>query len=128
MDFQTGPHSGANLSICSTLDIVTLAGSSSETSNLIPAGAVVLAVSARGSGVESGGAPVAWNLGDNTDPDRYGAGISSEGSVEARDYTAEPAGVWSPAAREALITSAGGLFSGGQVQVVAHYILARAPQ
>ena len=71
-----------------------------------------------------------FDVGDFADADRYGASIlGALGTIfDASDYTADPAGIWSPGPREVVFTAPpGDSFLGGSIRIVAHYTLPSAP-
>lgn len=132
IEFQTGvTANGASLSVRSSSQLVatTSGATASTTGGLIPAGASVLAVSARvTTAVTTSGGTDTWSLGDS-DPDRYGSVAGALGTtLTAADYTADPAGVWSSTARELVLDAAGAeTFTAGAVRVVVHYTLPNPP-
>ena len=132
LEFQTGTQdNGAALSIKSNMELLAVGtGATKSTTSLIPAGASLLAVTARvTTAVTTDGADT-FDIGDSTDPDRYGAAIAGTlaTTVTAADYTADPSGVWSASVREVILAApAAAAFTAGEVRVVAHYTLPVAP-
>ena len=135
-DFQTGvTANGAAIAIQSNSELLaTTSGATQSTTNLIPAGASVLSVTARVTTEVGNTSPLilqqVFDVGDSSDSDRYGAAISGSlaTTVDASDYTADPAGVWSASAREVILDAFGAeTFVGGAVRIVAHYTLPAAP-
>lgn len=131
-DFQTGvQNNGAALSIRSNAELLAVGtGATATTTNLVPAGATLLAISARVTTAVTSTGAATFDVGDSTDPDRYGATIVGNlgTTLTAANYTADPAGVWSASVREIILAAPGvQSFTAGAVRIVAHYSLPTAP-
>lgn len=132
LDFQTGVETnGASLSVRSSSELLAVGtGATATTTNLIPAGASLLAVTARVTTAVTSTGAATFDVGDAVDPDRYGATIVGNlaTTLTAANYTADPSGVWSSSPRE-IILSAPGVqsFTAGAVRICAHYTLPTAP-
>jgi hypothetical protein len=132
-DFRLGVNlKGACLSVKSSTEVVNTGSLATQsTTNLIPAGATLLAITARvGTAITTSGGADTWSLGDSTDADRYA--LDAAGAlhtvVDADDYTADPAGVWSASARDVILSAPGvETFNGGAARIVAHYTIPTAP-
>lgn len=99
-------------------------GSSSVTSETIPAHVMVFAVSARVlqtlDGTVSG-----WSLGTADAPDRFGAGMGTGAGAYARGLLSAPMSFYS--AEPLVLTAADGAFAGGSVRLAIHYYEASLP-
>lgn len=117
--------------VSSTEVIATTAGATVTTSGLIPAGVRLLFVVCRvDTTVVTSGATDTFDVGDSGDDDRYGLAIAgaSGTTVDQTDYTADPEGVWSAAAREIILDAAAAeTFTAGAVRVTAFYEVPTAP-
>lgn len=107
-------------------EVSGLSGASTTVPNLIPAGAVLLGLTARVITAITGA--TSFDIGDGTDVDRWGAGIAIALDTTA-DNTDWTSGVISgfPAANDVVLTAVGGSFTAGAVRVTAHYFTAVAP-
>lgn len=103
-----------------------LSGASATTTGLIPAGALVLAVSARVTTLITGA--TTWDAGDGTDVDAYGAALAlaADTTSTLEDWTLVAAPVHA-AASEVVVTANGSNFTAGAISIEAHYITATAP-
>jgi hypothetical protein len=111
--------------------LATTSGATVTTTNLIPAGAVVLGFALRvTTAVTTSSGTNTFDAGDSGDPDRYGAAIAGalDTVADADDYTADPAGTWSSSGREIILDAAGAeTFTAGAVRVTVFYLLPSAP-
>lgn len=108
---------------------VNLSGATSTATGLFPAKCIQLGVTYRVTTLAtSGDGGTSINVGDGSDPDRYGATIAFAAGTtgDLDDATADPRG-WSASAGDVVFTCNGGTFSGGVVRVCAHYIDLTAP-
>lgn len=103
-----------------------LSGASASTTNLVPAGARIMCVSARVTTLIEGA--TTFDVGDGTDVDRYGAAIALTAgtTVDETDYTADPMS-WSASAQDVTLTANGSNFTAGAVRVSAVYVVPRPP-
>lgn len=120
---------GASTNIKTSATTVNLSGATSTATGLFPAKCIQLGVTVRVTTLAaSGDGGTSMNIGDGTDPDRYGATIAFAAgtTVNLSDATADPRG-WAAAAGDVVFTCVGGTFNAGVVRVVAHYIDLTAP-
>lgn len=112
--------------VSETLNLGT--GSSASTTNLIPAGTLVLCVSTQIIEADTGTAPSA-NIGDGSDPDRWGAAVdtktpaSTSGPEDFTSATVE----WSIGGGDVTLTATSGSFNNGVVSVVVDYLAPVTP-
>ncbi|MDE3237346.1 MAG: DUF2793 domain-containing protein [Paracoccaceae bacterium] len=95
------------------------AGTTSVTTGLIPAGGMVIAVTARVT-VAITGTASSWALGNPGAVDRFGAGLGLALGSYARGMLGTPMTYWS--ATPLTLTAAGGDFAGGGIRLAVHYI------
>lgn len=94
------------------------AGDSSVTEGVIPANALVFAVTARVIAAITGTLG-SWQLGNAGAPDRFGAGMGLQVGAFARGLLAAPMAYYQPT--PLVLTATGGSFSGGAVRFAVHY-------
>jgi hypothetical protein len=94
--------------------------------SLIPAGAVVVGVTARVTTLITGA--TSFDIGDGTDVDAFGAGIAVAAGTTANntDWTIGTAPVYA-SATNVVLTPNGGAFSAGAVRLTVHYFMPVAP-
>lgn len=120
--FVTEPNYGARFSHTFAYTTVTPSGATTDTSNFIPAGSVVLGCTARVVTAITGA--TSWSLGPTTDTDRYGTGIAvalntTTSSTNWVPATAGEGVEWHTNVATALrLTSAGSNFTGGSVRII----------
>lgn len=95
------------------------AGSTSITSNLIPANAVVVGVTARVVS-DLTGSMASWQLGNPGAVGRYGSGLGLAANSFARGILAQPTAFY--AATPLQLDATGGSFAGGIVRIAVHYL------
>lgn len=92
-------------------------GAQSDTGAVIPAGALVLAVTGRVTGAIAGTA-TAWKLGVAGAATRYGSGLGVATGSWLRGVTGSPVAYYS--ATPLRLTAEGGDFAGGTVRLAVH--------
>ncbi|QDL93072.1 DUF2793 domain-containing protein [Paroceanicella profunda] len=115
LSFATG--GAATLGRVIEIDHVVEAGTVSTAAGAIPAGAVVLGVSARVTSAITGGA-TSWSLGVAGSADRYGSSLGVGLNSYAAGVTGSPQAYYGATALT--LTAAGGSFSGGSVRLAVH--------
>lgn len=119
----TQQHYMAFKTVTQTLSAVS--GATVTATNLIPDGAFVIGVTTRvntGLGVSLG--TTGYQVGDGTDPDRWGAIVGTAAGTDSDnvDATANPTGAFT-AANNVVLTAVGGNFDGtGAIEVAVMYI------
>lgn len=107
------------------VDITATAGATVSSSNFIPAGATVMAIStAVTTALGTGSGTTGYNVGDGTDADAFGAitGTADTTRSSKADWTITSAPVYS-SATDIVLTATGGNFDGtGVIKVVIWYI------
>lgn len=109
-----------------TTELSGLTGASVTATNLIPAGAVLVGVSARVTTAITGA--TSFDVGDGSDVDRWGAGIAvALGTTsDNTDWTAGTIECF-PTAQDVVLTANGSNFTAGAVRLTVHYIDIVAP-
>jgi hypothetical protein len=109
-----------------TVNSASLTSGSSASVLAIPAKALVFAVTIRVTTAITGATSI--DIGDGSDIDRWGAGISVEQSTTTSnvDFTADPHD-WFLAASNVVLTANGGNFTAGVVEVTVHYMTFDGP-
>jgi hypothetical protein len=90
---------------------------------MIPANSLILGVSARVNPILAGAGLTTFSLGDGTDVDRFGAGITIAANtlINITNHTiASP--VYNTTAKSLVLTAAAGVFSTGILTCTVHYI------
>lgn len=126
-NFLIKPVNGTTLNIRSATTTLTMSSGSSQTaSNLIPDGAVVLALSTRVTTLVTG--PAGYDVGDGSDVDRWGNSIlvADNTTSDNTDWTATTIQAFT-AANNVVITTDGVDFTAGVIRIVVHYIDGTAP-
>lgn len=110
---------GAVANLKSVSAEIACAGASSSASNLIPAGAFVLGVTARVTTTITGAS--AFTIGDGTTAAKWGSGIAlPAGTVTTgANFTAGPSHY--ATATSVVLTATTSNFTGGKVRVTVHY-------
>jgi hypothetical protein len=105
-----------------------LSGATATATGIIPAGAQLLGVTVRVTTAITGA--TSFSIGDGSGVDLWGASIAVALNTitTSANYTANPTGTWSAAARNVVLTANGGSFTGGAVRVVAHYATLSGPE
>lgn len=122
-----GTHGSGMIARQLSEEVVLGAGDWFETAMVIPAGALVIGVTARVTQSISGGA-ASWSLGTAGDAGtlvRFGQGLGKVQGSWARGLLSPPMVYWSPVPLR--LTAVGGQFSGGHVRVVLHWWELRLP-
>ena len=106
----------------SVLGASMTSGSTLTFTNMIPAGSLVLAVSARVTTLITG--PAGFDIGDGTTVDRWGNSIlvALNTTTNLTDYVSDTITVF-PSATSIILTSDGIDFTAGQVRLTIHYML-----
>jgi hypothetical protein len=104
-------------------EVSALSGASIDTAIACPAGALLLAASARVTGAITGAS--GFDLGVAGDPARFATGLAGDaGTSHAGPAAPQPAYGATPVR----LTATGGNFTGGAVRVAIHYMSFQAPQ
>ncbi len=103
-----------------------LTGASVSASSLIPAGAVVLGVTARVTTAITGA--TGFDIGDGVDQDRWGANIATalDTTSDNSDWTAQTITNFA-SANDVVLTALTSGFTAGAVRVTVHYTSPTAP-
>ncbi|MFA5284151.1 MAG: hypothetical protein WC347_01010 [Smithellaceae bacterium] len=114
-----------------TVAVTTTAAATVTASNLIPAGSMVVGVTTRVTTAVTGDAGFTGiNIGDGTDPDRWGANVSPliNETTDLTDCTVTTPPIYASATSIVLTQVGGSTFvAGGVVRVTVHYISLTAP-
>ena len=108
----------------------TDSGTGTETiPNAIPAGSIVLGVTARVTTILAGSGLTTWSLGLSGDTDRWGTGLALAGNttVDATDFATDVQPTVYPAATDIVLTAAAGQFDSGVIRYTIHYYALTAP-
>lgn len=91
----------------------------------VPAGAIVTGLTARVTSAVTGA--TTFDIGDGSDVDRWGAAIAPTitTTTNSSDWT-DTAIKADTAAKDIVLTPNGGAFTGGNVRLTVHYLLANA--
>jgi hypothetical protein len=102
-----------------------LSGASVTATSLIPAGAVVVGVTAKVLTAVTGA--TSWQLGTAADPDRFAAagGIALGSTTQNSDWTAGGIECF-PAATNLILTANGSNFTAGSIQISVQYLRGEA--
>lgn len=104
-------------------------GGTCTASNLVPAGAFVISVTARVTTILAGAGLTTWSLGDGSTADLWATGkaLAAGTTVNATDHKS----TWNPkffnAANNVVLTAAAGVFSSGVVRITVFYLDSTAP-
>lgn len=122
----TGTNTGAATNIKSVAASTTLAGATT-TSVLIPAGSLVIGVTARVTTLITGA--TTWSLGDGTTATRWAAtkALAAGTTSTQADYGATGVPAFFQAATNVVVTANGSNFTGGVLRVVVFYQDVTAP-
>jgi hypothetical protein len=109
-----------------TATVSTPSGQTATATGLIPAGALLIAISARVLTEVTG--PAGFDIGDGVDVDRFGNSrpVALGTTTDLRHATTSAITTF-PVANDVVLTSDGVAFTGGSVKLVAHYISVLAP-
>lgn len=109
-----------------TTELIGLSGASVAASSLIPAGAVVLGVTARVTTAITGA--TAFDIGDGVDPNRWGSAIAIalDTTSDNTDWTAQDITNFA-AANDIVLTAITSDFTAGAVRLTVHYMSPTAP-
>lgn len=110
-----------------TVSSGALSGATFTFTSIIPAGAIVEGVVCRVTTLITGA--TSFSIGDGTDVDLWGAtiAVSANTTTTHASWTANPAGTWSAAARNVVLTANGSNFTGGVVRCSAFYSTMTGP-
>lgn len=120
------PVNAQQLSIkTATTELTALSGATVTATNLIPAGSLVLGVSARVTTAVEGASD--FDIGDGTDPDIFGAAIAIgiNTTSDLTDSTVSTPTIY--AAATSVVLTGNGSFTAGAVRITVHYITIVAP-
>ncbi|WP_118134892.1 DUF2793 domain-containing protein [Oceanicella sp. SM1341] len=120
-----GSGGAATLGRVIEIDHAVAAGAVSTAAGAIPAGSVVLGVSARVTSALTGGA-TSWSLGVAGSADRYGSSLGVAQNSYAAGLTGSPQAYYNDTALT--LTAAGGSFTGGAVRLAVHLWQLRPPR
>lgn len=119
-----GQH-GSGLIVRQMAEDVTLgAGNAFTTTMVVPAGAMVVGVTARVLTAITGSL-TSWTLGDTAVPNRFNENLGKAANSWVRGMLGSPLTYWQPTALR--LGAAGGQFAGGRVRVVLHWWELRVP-
>ena len=102
----------------------TASGTGTETiANAIPAGAVVLGVTARVTTILAGTSLTTWSIGLSVDTDRWGTGLALAAgtTTTGADFATDVQPTVYPAATDLVLTAAAGQFDSGVIRYTVHY-------
>lgn len=120
-----GSHGSGLIAMQSTVEATLTAGTSMESGLLIPAGVMVIGVTARVTEAITG-TLTSWRLGTQGAEDRFGGGLGKGLNSWSRGIMSQPLTYWEPA--PVLLSATGGQFAaGGRVRLVAHWFELRLP-
>ncbi|WP_062561161.1 DUF2793 domain-containing protein [Paracoccus aminovorans] len=122
-----GQHGSGMIARQMSEDVTLGAGAWSESSMMIPAGALVIGVTGRVQQAITGSA-TSWTLGTEGTADslrQFGQGLGKAQGSWARGLLSPPVVFWQPAALR--LTATGGQFAGGRVRLVLHWWELRLP-
>jgi hypothetical protein len=110
-----------------TIDMATATGtgtgSITSPNTAIPAGSLVLGVTARVTTILAGAGLTTFSIGDGTDADRWGTGIAiAAGTTVGAANITISSPVYYTAATSIVLTAAAGVFSTGVLAVTVHYL------
>jgi hypothetical protein len=126
--FETGAFGAAALGPLSTQQLVaTPSGQTATATNRIPAGSLVLGITARVVTTVTG--PATFSIGDGVDVDRWGAGIAVAAGTNTNitDFTSTTIQYNLATTADVVITSDGVDFTGGEVRIIVYYIQLNPP-
>lgn len=116
------PTNGASANIKVAMELLADVSAGAVTTDFLPAGCILLGLATRVTTLITGSGVTAYQVGDGSDPDRWGqsAAVAAGTTTGIADWTAT--GIVLTAATEVTITAVGGTFTAGAVRVVAYYI------
>ena len=120
-----GAGGAATLHRVVEIDHTLAAGGVSVASNVIPAHAQVIGVTARVTTAITGAGVSSWSLGVSGAVDRYGSGLGLGLNAFAKGATG-PLTYWADTALE--LTADAGSFDGGVVRLAVHFVELEAPR
>lgn len=127
LSIETDPRGNAtNIHQVHTASTALTSGATYTFTGALPAGAIILGVSARITTTITG--PTSVQIGDGTDADRYGvfSTLTAGQTINHTGATASPL-EWRSAAGNVVLTAVGGNFTAGAVRISVHYITLTAP-
>lgn len=107
------------LKTLSTLHQIT-AGSTNDTSLLIPSHTMMIGVSARITEAFTLTTATSWEIGTSDSPNRYGSGFGPDQNTWVKGLTSTPMAYWSDTPLR--LTAIGGSFVSGQIEIALHYM------
>ncbi|SMO58999.1 DUF2793 domain-containing protein [Paracoccus laeviglucosivorans] len=119
-----GQHGSGMIAGQLSEDVTLSAGAAATTAMVIPAGAMVIGVTARVLTAITGTA-TSWSLGHADALNRFGEGLGKTVGSWSRGILSAPMTYWNPLALR--LTAVGGQFAGGRVRVVIHWWELRIP-
>lgn len=122
-------ENGASVNLKSIRASTTLSGATTNLAQ-IPAGAIVLAVTARvTTTITSGDGATSWTWGDGTTADLYGTGVAFASGTTANGtgYNSAFTPKIYTSATDTVATATGGTFSGGVIETFIYYFDVTAP-
>ncbi len=121
-----GGQNSQGLLISTATTLLSDVSTSATATGLIPAGAIVLGVTARVTTSIVGA--TSFDIGDGSDVDAFGATIATTATTTSNnsDWTIASAPVYA-SATDVVLTPNGGAFTAGAVRLTVHYCLSVAP-
>ena len=114
-----------------SVTVSSSAGATLTANNLIPAGVVLIGLTARvTTSFGTSGGLTSFDVGDSGDQNRWNnnMALTSGTTMNHDDATADPAGVWAAGPRDVILISEGGNFDGtGTIELLSHYLDLTAP-
>lgn len=118
-------YRGQNTTIINCATVTGHGGATLTVAGLIPAGCILLGVTAFVVKALTGASLSTWKLGIGSHLDRFATGKAKAAgtAVDLADVntTDTPSPVFYPTATDVLVTAAAGVFSTGQIRLTAHF-------
>ncbi len=106
-------------------------GATATATNLIPAGSIVVGVTARVTTILAGAALTTFQIGDGTTTNQWGATVAIAATTTVSSQTGDYIATWKPtyyaAATSVILTANAGVFSSGVIRLTVHYFNTTAP-
>ncbi|MFB9224425.1 DUF2793 domain-containing protein [Paracoccus cavernae] len=119
-----GTHGSGLIARQDSVEVTLAAGTTMDSTLIIPAGAMVLGVTARVTGAITGSL-TSWRLGTVGAENRFGEGLGKGLGSWGRGILSQPMTYWDPATIR--LGATGGSFASGKVRLVAHWLELRIP-
>lgn len=119
-----GAHGSGLIARQDSTEVTLAAGAAMDSALVIPAGALVIGVTARVSAAITG-TLTSWRLSTAGAEDRFGSGLGKGLGSWGRGILSQPMTYWDAA--PVRLTATGGVFAGGKVRLVAHWFELRIP-